>query len=142
MKIMNISIVFAEVFLYSFVVLLTLIGLTNVISTMSTNVRMRSKEFAVLQSVGMTYSGLRRMLNLESIMCSGKSLIIGLPIAIVLTYLINLPIRSVFPVPYQLPWLAAIWCIAVVFGITWITMRYSASQLQRRNVIETIRLER
>ena len=82
------------------------------------------------------------MLNLESIMCSGKSLIIGLPIAIVLTYLINLPIRSVFPVPYQLPWLAAIWCIAVVFGITWITMRYSASQLQRRNVIETIRLER
>ncbi|NLY47255.1 MAG: ABC transporter permease [Tissierella sp.] len=141
MKIMNIFVVFAEVFVYSFVALLTLIGLTNVISTMSTNVRMRSKEFAVLQSVGMTYNGLNRMLNLESIMCSAKSLMIGLPLGILFTYLINLSIRSTFPVPYQLPWFAVIWCIAVVFGITWVTMRYSAVQLQRRNIIETIRLE-
>jgi putative ABC transport system permease protein len=142
MKIMNIAIVLATVFVYGFVVLLMLIGLTNVISTMSANVRIRSKEFAVLQSVGMTYTGLKRMLNLESIMCSAKSLVIGLPIAIVLTYLINLPIRSTFPVPYQLPWLAAALCIVAIFAITWVTMRYSISQLRKRNIVETIRSER
>ena len=142
MKVMNIAIVIARVFLYSFVLLLMLIGLTNVISTMSANVRMRFKEFAVLQSVGMTYEGLKKMLNLEGIFFTLKSLIIGLPIAIVLTYLINIPIRSMFPVPYQLPWLISICCVVVVFAITWITTQYSVSGLTRKSIIETIRSER
>jgi putative ABC transport system permease protein len=142
MKVMNIAIILAKVFVYSFVALLMLIGLTNVISTMSTNVRMRSQEFAVLKSVGMTHNGLKRMLNLESIMCSAKSLIIGLPLAILLTYLINIPIRAMFPVPYQFPWIAVVWCIVIIFAITWVTMRYSAARLRGKNIIETIRLER
>ncbi len=139
MKIMNIPVFLVLVFLYSFVALLTLIGLTSVISTMSANVRMRSREFAVLQSVGMTPDGLRRMLNLESVICSTKALIIGLPIAIGLTYLINMPIRAKFPIPYELPWLAVVWCIAVVFAITYVTTRYSAHRLGDRNIIEAIR---
>lgn len=141
MKVMNIAIILVMVFVYSFVILLALIGLTNVISTMSTNVQIRSREFAVLQSIGMTHDGLKRMLNLESIMCSTKALIIGLPIAIVITYLINIPIRSMLPVPYQFPWFMVLCCIAVVFIITWSTMRYSSIQLYKKNVIETIRLE-
>jgi putative ABC transport system permease protein len=141
MKVMNIGIGLATVFVYGFVALLTLIGLTNVISTISANVRMRAREFAVLQSVGMTYSGLKRMLNLESVMSTTKSLIIGLPIAIILTYLINLPIRATFPIPYQLPWRMSMLCIAIMFVITWVTMRYSISRLRDRNTVETIRSE-
>lgn len=142
MKVMNIAIVLASVFVYSFAALLTLIGLTNVISTISTNVHMRTREFAVLQSVGMTQDGLRRMLRLESIICSAKSLMIGLPLAILLTYLINMPIRSAFPVPYRLPWLAIGLCISIIFSITWIIMQYSTARLRGKNIIETIRLER
>lgn len=141
MKIMNIPIVIVTVFAYSFVALLVLIGLTNVISTISTNVLMRSREFAVLQSIGMTHSGLKHILNLESILCSAKSLIIGLPLAIILTYLINLPIRAKLPVPYQLPWFAILCCIIVVFMITWITIQYSAFQLRGKNIMETIHSE-
>ncbi|GHU94679.1 hypothetical protein FACS1894208_06190 [Clostridia bacterium] len=141
MKVMNIAIELAMVFVYSFVALLTLIGLTNVISTISANVRMRSQEFAVLQSVGMTRGGLRRMLNLESVMCTVKSLIIGLPLAIALTYLINLPIRAAFPIPYQLPWLACVYCVVVVFAVTWVTMLYSASHLRGDSIISAIRAE-
>lgn len=140
-KVMNIVVVLAMVFIYSFVVLLMLIGLSNVVSTMSTNVRMRSREFAMLQSVGMTYGGLKRMLNLESLMCTGKSLVFGIPIAILLTYLINMPVRAMLPVPYKLPWLAVLWCIVGVLAITWVTIRYSASRLRKRNIIESIRSE-
>ena len=68
-------------FIYCFVcMMLTLIGLTNVISTISTNVRSRSREFAVLRSVGMTDGVLKRMQNLESILCSMKSLMLGIPL--------------------------------------------------------------
>jgi putative ABC transport system permease protein len=139
MKVMNIAIGLAMVFIYSFVALLTLIGLTNVVSTISANVRMRSREFAVLQSVGMTYGGLRRMLNLESVMCTAKSLIIGLPLAIALTYLLNLPIRAAFPIPYRFPWLVCVYCVFAVFAITWVTMRYSANRLRGGSVIDAIR---
>lgn len=139
MKVINIAIVLVMVFVYSFVVLLTLIGLTNVISTMSTNVQMRSREFAVLQSVGMTPGGLKRMLNLESMMCSIKSLMIGLPIGIILTYFVNIPIRSMFPVPYEFPWLAVLCCIAAVFALTWGTMQYSSTRMKKKNIIEEIR---
>ncbi|MEG3007425.1 MAG: FtsX-like permease family protein, partial [Oscillospiraceae bacterium] len=81
-KVMNIAILLVSVFMYSFVILLMLIGFTNVISTMSTNVLMRAREFAVLQSVGMTPKGIKRMLSLESILCSIKALLLGLPIGI------------------------------------------------------------
>ncbi len=141
MKVMNIAIALVSVFMYSFVVLLMLIGLTNVISTLSTNVLMRSREFAVLKSVGMTPESLRRMLNYESILCTVKALLYGLPIGIAVTCFINLPIRSMFPIPYKLPWLAILLCVMVVFFITWSTTRYAAHKLDNQNIIETIRSE-
>lgn len=140
-KVMNIAIVLASVFMYSFVALLMLIGFTNVISTMTTNVQMRSREFAILQSVGMTSGGLKRMLNLESILCSVKALMYGLPFGIIMSFLINLPIRSMFPIPYALPWIAITLCVLFVFLITWGTTRYAAHRLQKQNIIETIRSE-
>jgi putative ABC transport system permease protein len=129
------------VFVYGFIALLTLIGLTNVISTISANIRSRSQEFAVLQSVGMTQAGLNRMLTLESILCSVKSLIIGVPLGIIgsmITY-------SAMVVPaefsYTIPWVSVFQCILAIFLITWIVMRYSVSQLRGKSIVETIRTE-
>jgi hypothetical protein len=84
---------------------------------------------------------LTRMLNFESLICAAKSLTIGLPVAIALTYLINLPIRSAFPIPYRFPWLAVTYCVFAVFAITRITMRHSAFRLRDDNTIEAIRSE-
>jgi putative ABC transport system permease protein len=138
-KIMNIAIVLAIIFIYSFVALLMLIGFTNVISTMSTNVYVRHKEFAVLQSVGMTVKGIIRMINLESVMISLKSLIIGLPMGIITTYLINRPIKATFPIPYKLPLKSILFCVIIVFVVTFLIMRYSVKKVKENNIIETIR---
>jgi len=127
--------------LYGFIGMLTLIALTNVISTISTNVRSRSREFAVLQSVGMTHSGLRNMLNLESILCSFKSLVYGVPLGIGISYLLYLFMMESVWFPYELPLLAIIQCIVAVFLITWLTMQYSASRLRNENIVESIRAE-
>lgn len=140
-RVMNIAIVLILVFLYSFVVLLMLIGFTNVISTLSTNVLMRAREFAVLQSIGMTPEGLGKMLNLESVLCATKAMMYGLPIGLFLSWCINLPIRSMFPIPYALPWRSVLLCSAAVFFATWGTTRYAANKLKHQNVIETIRTE-
>ena len=126
---------------YGFVGMLCLVALTNVISTVSTNVRSRSREFAVLESVGMTTGGITRMLNLESVMSSLKALAYGLPIGILASYLIYHFFIDTIDLDYIIPWFAILACVAGVFAITWITMRYAASRLKGRNLIESIRAE-
>lgn len=128
-------------FIYGFVGMLTLIGLTNVISTISTNVRSRSREFAVLRSVGMTDGGLKRMLNLESILCSMKSLIIGVPLGIACSYLVYNALEMPVEFSYAIPWTPIIGCVGGVFVITWATMQYSAARLRGGSVVDTIRKE-
>jgi putative ABC transport system permease protein len=128
-------------FVYGFVGMLTLIALTNVISTISSNVRARSGEFAVLESVGMTKSGLRRMLNLESVLCSMRSLLFGVPLGIIGAYAAHLAVSLQAEVDFSFPWLAVCECTLGVFAITWVTMRYSASRLRGGSVVDAIRAE-
>jgi len=127
-------------FIYGFVGMLTLIGLTNVISTISTNVRSRSREFAVLRSVGMTDGGLKRMLNLESILCSMKSLIIGIPLGVLGSYLVYTALEMPVEFSYAIPWAPIAGCAGGVLVITWFVMRYSVSRLRKGSVVEAIRL--
>jgi putative ABC transport system permease protein len=127
--------------IYGFVGMLTLISLTNVISTISANVRSRSREFAVLLSVGMTYGGLNRMLNLESALCSVKSLIVGLPLGCAASYLIYRFMMVSMGFDYRFPWLAVMCCVLGVFAITWVTMRYSIIQIRSGSIVEKIRKE-
>ena len=62
-------------------------GFTSVISTLATNIRIRSREFAILKSVGMTNASLYKMLYCESVICIIKAFI---PIIIVLMAMIDL----------------------------------------------------
>ena len=138
-RVMNVAIVIALIFLVCFCALLMLIGFTNVVSTLSTNVLMRQSEFAVLQSVGMTPEGLRKMLALESILCSLRALVIGVPLGIVLTWIVNLPIRAMFPVPYHFPLLPILLCAAGVLALTLAITALAARRLRSKNIIDRIR---
>jgi putative ABC transport system permease protein len=125
--------------IYGFVGMLTLLGLTNVISTISTNVRSRSREFAVLQSVGMTPKGLNRMINLESLLSSVKSLVIGIPVGIMVSYLLYHSMIQAVDFSFIFPFFPILQCFLAVFIITWVTMRYTASRLRGGSVVENIR---
>ena len=128
-------------FVYGFVGMLTLIAVTSVISTISTNVRSRAREFAVLESVGMTKAGVKKMLNLESILCSVRSLVFGLPLGLFGAYALYLAMELSVELPFRFPWLSIAQCILGVFAVTWVTMRYSASRLKGGSIVETIRGE-
>ena len=138
-RVMNIAIVLVIDFLYCFTVFLMLIGFTNVVSTLSTNVLMRAREFAVLMSIGMTLEGLEKMLALESILCSLRAIILGAPIGLALTYLINLPISSMFPLRSWIPAAPMLICSAAVLVITLVITKAATLKLRNQNLIETIR---
>jgi putative ABC transport system permease protein len=81
------------------------------------------------------------MLNLESILCSMKSLIIGIPLGVTGSFLVYNALEMPVEFSYAIPWLPIIGCVGGVFVITWATMRYAASRLREGNIVETIRGE-
>lgn len=140
-KMLNIAIVLAEIVMYGFVILLVLMGFTSVISTLTTNIRIRSREFAVLKSVGMTNKSLCRMLYSESVFCVVKALVPGVILGIAIPFLINLSIRKAFPVLYHIPWVALFGGIFVLIGIVFFITRTEIHKLRDKSIIDEIRMD-
>ena len=135
----NAIVLVISIFLYGFILVITLIGITNIFNTITTNMLLRSKEFAMLKSIGMTKKEFNSMIRLESILYGMKSLLIGIPIGLVLSYLIYKSFGYSMETAYAVPWQAIIISVLFVFVIIGITMKYSVSKISKQNIIETIR---
>lgn len=128
-----------KIFLYGFITVITLIGVTNIFNTITTNMILRSKEFAMLKSVGMSSKEFNKMIRLESIMYGTKSLLIGIPLGILGSYGMYKAFAQGIDLGYTLPLPAIIISIIFVFIIVGITMKYSLNKINKQNIIETIR---
>lgn len=128
------------IFVYGFIGVISLIGLTNIFNTISTNMQLRSKEFASLKSIGMTKKEFNRMIRLESLMYGIKSLLIGIPLGVLGVFAIFSAFsKGSVPMSFVFPWKAILISIAVVFIVVWLIMKYSISKVNKQNIIETIR---
>lgn len=128
-----------SIFLYGFIAVITLIGVTNIFNTITTNMLLRSKEFANLKSIGMTTKEFNKMINLESILYGFKALIIGIPIGLIGSYYIYKSFANSIDFGYLIPWQAILISVVFVFIIVGATMKYSLSKINKQNIIETIR---
>ena len=135
----NAIVLVISIFLYGFIGVITLIGITNIFNTITTNMNLRKKEFAMLKSIGMTKKEFNRMIRLESIFYGLKSLIIGIPIGIILSYGMYTVFRTNMEMEYVLPYKSIVISIVFVAVIIGIIMKYSMSKINKQNVIETIR---
>lgn len=130
------------IFAYGLIVVIALIGITNIINTLGTSVELRSREFATLRSVGMTDSQFNRMIRLESLFTGGKALLIGIPIGLILSYLINqYEAEYDTTIAYEPPIAACVICVVVVMVVIYAIIKSSLSKIMKRNVIETIKNE-
>lgn len=140
LQLINGIIALFEIFTYGFIIVITLIGVTNIFNTITTNVELRAKEFAILKSVGMTQKEFDRMIRVESLMYSSRALIIGIPIGVLISYGVY---RAIFDggveLGYILPWQAILICVALVGILIWAIMTYSVKQVSKQNIIDTIR---
>ena len=128
------------IFVYGFIGVISLIGMTNIFNTISTNMQLRSKEFASLKSIGMTKKEFNRMIRLESLMYGIKSLLIGIPLGVLGVFAIFSAFsKGSVPISFVFPWKAILISIAAVFIVVWLIMKYSISKVNKQNIIETIR---
>ena len=130
-----------SIFSYGFIIVISVIGITNIFNTITTNMALRSKEFAVLKSVGMTDKEFKKMINYESLLYGIKSILYGIPIGLILSYLIYKVMSESLQTEYHFPLIPVIISIVAVFIIIFITMRYASKKSQKINLIETIRSE-
>lgn len=130
-----------SIFLYGFICVITLIGVTNIFNTITSNMELRQKEFAMLKSVGMTKKEFNHMINLETLFYSSKSLIYGSILGIIGSYFVHRAFAGKIDTQFVLPYKAILICILFVFIVVYMIMKYSINKINKQNMIETIRKE-
>ena len=130
-----------KIFLYGFIAVITLIGVTNIFNTITSNMELRQKEFAMLKSIGMTKKEFNRMINLETLFYGTKSLIYGIILGSIGTYAMYEAFAVKIDAGVYIPIKPIILSIIFVFILIFIIMRYSIFKINKQNIIETIRKE-
>lgn len=130
-----------RVFSYGFIVLISLIAAANVFNTISTNISLRRREFAMLKSVGMTQKGFNKMMNFECLLYGSRALLFGIPVSCGVTYLIYLSIMEGVETRFHLPWVAIGIATLSVFLVVFATMMYSMSKIKKDNPIDALKNE-
>lgn len=131
----------ANVFAYTFIIMISLIAVANVFNTISTNVKLRRQEFAMLRSVGMSDRDFNKMMRIECAFYGMRSLLLGLPLAALSSWLIY---NGLFPggmdgVSFVLPWASIGISVLSVLLIIFITMMYAVSKIKKENIIDALR---
>jgi len=130
-----------SIFLYGFITLITLIGVTNIFNTIGTNVALRRREFAMLRSVGLTPRGFNKIINYESIFYGLKALLYGLPVSMLITCWMYNGFGRMFDFSFFLPVKEILICVAGVFVIIFITMLQAGAKLKHDNIIDALKQE-
>lgn len=128
--------------IFAIALMIGLIGIFNAFSTISNNLRLRKREFAVLRSVGLTPNGLNKILTLEGLFFAVTPIIISIPIVLFicwvmlrLTLITWAEFISVFPAGVILMYTVII--IASIF----LSYYFSSTCVKKSNVVESIKNE-
>lgn len=134
------SIISAVQFLsYSFILLITLITVFNIINTMTAQIAGRKKELAMLKSVGMTPKEFKKTILFESMFYGLFGLLLGVPLSLVINRVVGYIISKDNPIPFSVNiWLYLLACVAV-FVIIGLTMIYSLKLIKNNSIIDSLK---
>ncbi|MGL4547644.1 ABC transporter permease, partial [Eubacterium aggregans] len=133
-----------DVFIGVFIIMISLIAVANVFNTISTNIRLRRQELAMLCSMGMSEGGFNRMMTFECFFYGLCTLLFIIPIAGLLAWLIHkglLAQEQLDGIAFVFPWTSLTISILGVFAIVLIPMVYATRKIKKENIIDALRDE-
>ena len=130
-----------RVFSCGFIILISLIAAANVFNSISTNISLRQREFAMLRSIGMSGKGLVRMMNYECLICGTKALLFGLPVSFGMTVLMFMVVHQGFETGFSVPWGAVVIAVFSVFAVVFASMLYAMQKVRRENPMDALKNE-
>lgn len=137
----NRNIIFiVNMFTYVFVGMISLIAIANVFNTISTNIKLRRRELAMLRSVGMSDRDFQKMMNFECAFYGMQTLLFGLSIAGGLSWLIYKGlVAGGMNIAFAFPWGSMAISTFSVFLVVFITMLYAIGKIKKENIIDALR---
>lgn len=131
----------ANVFAYTFILMISLIAVANVFNTISTNIKLRRRELAMLRSVGMSDRDFQKMMNFECAFYGLRALLFGLPSAAIASWLIykGMGAGGTDNLDFVFPWGSMAISVFSVLFIVFITMLYATSKIKKENIIDALR---
>lgn len=131
-----------NVFTYVFVIMISLIAAANVFNTISTNIRLRRRELAMLRSIGMPDPAFNRMMNFECIFYGMRTLLFGLPLAGIISWLIYKGLACAEQIDhfeFLFPWGSMAVSVSGVLFLVFITMLYATRKIKKEDIIDALR---
>lgn len=131
----------ANVFAYTFIIMISLIAAANVFNTISTNIKLRRRELAMLRSVGMSDRDFNKMMRFECALYGMKALLFGLPIAAASSWLIykGMLAGGAENIRYVFPWASMGVSVFSVLLVILVTMMYAVGKIKKENIIDALR---
>ncbi|MCI8637676.1 MAG: FtsX-like permease family protein [Coprococcus sp.] len=134
------TLVAVKVLTYGFIVLISLIAVANIFNTISTNLMLRRKEFAMLRSMGMSPKGFRKMMHYECLIYGVRSLVYGVIFTILISAAISWSIGAGADVEFLVPWGYLAAGALGVFLVVFLTMLYTMQVIKRNNIVEELKM--
>jgi putative ABC transport system permease protein len=106
-----------------------------------TNIRLRSREFALLWSVGMSKRNISKMLTVESVLSSVRALMIGIPLGTALIFLLYVGFMQIGSITFSYPWTAVMMSAIGIFAITFGVTKFAQRRANQLSVIDALREE-
>ena len=131
-----------HLFIALFSGIMMLIAVANVFNTLTNSVILRTREFAVLKSVGMDAKAFRKMLICECSSYALKGLILGMGLSIIASYGMYYAMKLSFAgLEFSMPWMHLAIAILGVFAVLALSVRYALIKSKSSNIVEALRID-
>lgn len=119
-------------------IIIMLLAISNYLNMMSESIQNRSKEFAILESIGMTRKQIKKMIMFESLGYSILSIVIALIIGLPASYLVFTNF-NIYRIPYVFPVIKALLLFITIIIVCVVTSLFVFSKSKSETVIELLR---
>lgn len=119
-------------------VIMTLLAISNYLNMMSESIQNRSKEFAILESVGMTRKQIKKMIAFESLGYSAFSIVIALIIGLPASYVVFTNFNS-YRIPFAFPIVRALLLFIAIIIVCIVTSLSIFSKSKSETIIDLLR---
>ena len=122
-------------------VFILILGVVSMLNTMINEQIQRKKENAILRAIGMSRSGLNKMLIMEKMLVGFMAWFIGTVLSIVLSYVFTIGLRYMTEAKFVFPWYICGITAAVLFVIMAVLSWLMIIMVGKMDITEGIRNE-
>lgn len=128
-----------QIFVYSFLAIIGLIGSLNIVNTVQTNLLLRRREIALLQAVGMTMRQIRKMATAEGVWFGVIGSFWGLLLGGAISYFLFVQLIVLEGMPFEFPWSGSLVACLIALCVGLLSVQGPLRRMAKANLIDELR---